>query len=119
MTYQGITDAWKREKVARLTWIRLNLLAQVAYMRFNQASISIITEPPDVRNNLAGCTYIIRIDGQQMQEFTFCRCHAGLSPINDDFVMERIDTNRTNGDDGGGPLCKGRTPSSAQGMYTR
>ena len=119
MAYHGVADARDGENVGRLTGIRLHLLAYVADMRLDQASISIVAEPPDVRNNLAGSTDIVRIDSQQMQEFTFCGCQAGLSPIHEDLVMQRIDANGANGDDRGGPLREGGTPSPAQGMDTR
>src|SRR5258708_18961301 len=119
MAYQGVADARDGENVARLTGIRLHLLAYVADMRFDQARIAIVAKPPDVRNNLASSTDIVRIDSQQMQEFTFCRRQAGLPPIHEDLVMQRIDANGANGDDRGGPLREGRTPSPAQGMDTR
>src|SRR5260370_32157160 len=91
----------------------------MANMCLDQASISIVAEPPDVRNNLAGRTDMIRIDSQQMQELTLYRGEAGLSPIHDDLVMQRIDTNGANGDDGRRTLRDGGTPSPAQGIDTR
>src|SRR5579864_2800707 len=88
MSYQSVADAWNSEDVVWFTWIRFDLLTQVTYMCFDQSSISIVTKPPDMRNNLARCTYIIRIDSQQMQEFTFCRCESSRFPINTDFIMK-------------------------------
>ncbi len=118
-TNKCIADAWDGENVGRITGIRLHLLAYVANMCLDQTCIAIVAEPPDVRNNLAGRTDMIRIDRQQMQELTLYRCKAGLSPIHEDLVMQRIDTNGANGDDGRRTLREGGTPSPAQGMDVR
>ena len=119
MAYHGVADARDGENVARLTGIQLHLLAYVADMRFDQAGISIVAEPPDVRNNLAGSTDMIHIDRQQIQELTLYRGEAGLSPIHEDLVMQRIDTHGANGDDGSRTLREGVPPSPTQGMDVR
>lgn len=74
MAHKCIAYARNGENLGRITGIRLNLLAFVADSRFDQASISIVAEPPDVGNNLAGSIASIRINSQQMQDSTFYGC---------------------------------------------
>src|SRR5258707_14683156 len=74
MAYHGVADARDGENVGRLTGIQLHLLAYVADIRFDQSSISIVGEPPYLRHNMACSKYIILIERQQMQGFTFFIC---------------------------------------------
>src|SRR5258708_3775141 len=52
----------------------------MANMCLDQTCIAIVAEPPDVRNNLAGRTDMIRIDRQQMQELTLYRVRQAFLP---------------------------------------
>jgi len=88
MAYQRITDAWNSEDVVWFTGIRFDLLSQVPDMCFDQRRISIVPKPPDMGNNLARRTDIVRIDRQQMQEFTFCWCETSHFPIHRDFIVK-------------------------------
>src|SRR5438034_8141505 len=91
----------------------------MTYVGFDQACISLITVTPNIRNNLACCANIVRIDGKQMEQFAFSRGEARRFPIDRYLIVEGIDANRADCDDRKWTLFERRTPSTIERMYTR
>src|SRR6266571_1805491 len=113
LTYQSIANPWNSEDIAGMAGVWLDLLAQVADMGFDQASIPIVTVSPDMSNNLAGRTDVICIHREQMQQLAFGGCQSRCFPIDADFVVQRVNTNRASIDDRRRSLCQARAGSAA------
>src|SRR6266487_3324364 len=91
----------------------------MAYVGLDQACISIITITPNIRDYLARSTNIVRIDGQQMEQFAFSRGEASRFPIERYLIVKGIDTNGADCDDRKRTLFECRTPSTNECMNTR
>src|SRR5205823_6268872 len=91
----------------------------MAYVGLDQACISIITITPNIRDYLTRSANIVRIDGEQMEQFAFSRGEAHRFPIDGHLIVKGIDTNRADCDHRKGTLFERRTPSTLESMNMR
>src|SRR5947209_14274958 len=117
-TGQYITDPWYSLNIARVVWVAFDLLPQVIDVRLDQRTIA-VTKSPDMGHNLAGCTHIIGVGGQQVHKFTFYGRQADGFAMDTDFIVEGIDAQWPDRDPRRRRHLDRRTCSAAYGMNAR
>ena len=91
----------------------------MTYVGLDQACFTIIPIAPNIRDYLACCANVVRIDGEQMEQFAFSRGEAHRFPIDGHLIVKGIDTNRADCDHRKRTLFERRTPSTLESMNTR
>lgn len=86
--YQGVANARNRQDVARVGHIRLDLLAQVADMGFDEAGITIVSQTPYMRNNLIMGANVVCVHCKEMEQFALRGRQAGSLPEHAHFIMQ-------------------------------
>src|SRR5690348_16929157 len=101
--------------MAGLARVGFDLLAQMADVRLDEAAIPLVAEAPDVGDDLAGGTDVVRVDRQQMQQLAFRGGQAPGFAVYCDGVVQRVYSQRPQGDDGGGALREAGAATAANG----